>query len=173
MKDHARNLLVAFALLAIPYFQSSIASAQGTAFTYQGQLQTNGSPVHGTYNLQFSLYTVATGGSAVAGPVTTNGVVITNGLFAVNIDFGASVWIGQTNWLQIAGESNGASSFTSLTPRQQMMPVPYAIFAEGANAAGLIGTVPLAHLPGGIVTTNQGTLTASNLVFNGTSVVIY
>ena len=76
----------------------------------------------------------------MAGPVTTNGVFITNGLFTVTLDFGASVWSGATNWLQIAVESNGASSFTSLSPRQQMMPVPYAIFAEGANAAGLTGT---------------------------------
>jgi trimeric autotransporter adhesin len=149
------------------------AFAQGTAFSYQGQLQNNGSPAHGTYNLQFSLYTVATGGAAVAGPVTTNGVSITNGLFAVTIDFGATVWSGATNWLQIGVETNGASSFSSLSPRQQIMPLPYAIFSEGANAAGLTGTVPVAHLPPGIVTNNQGTVTVSNLVFNGGSVVIY
>jgi hypothetical protein len=27
--------------------------AQGTAFTYQGQLQNNGAPANGTYDLQF------------------------------------------------------------------------------------------------------------------------
>ena len=175
MKTHVSFVLILPVLLALAVLNLTLSTAfaQGTAFTYQGQLQTNSTPVHGTYNLQFSLFTVATGGAAVAGPVTTNGVFITNGLFAVAIDFGAGVWNGTTNWLQIAVESNGASSFTTLTPRQQIMPVPYAIFAKGANAAGLIGTVPVAQLPPGIVTTNQGTLMLSNLVFVGNSVVIY
>ena len=48
--------------------------AQGTAFTYQGQLQNNGSPASGTYNLTFSLFNTNTGGVAIAGPVTNNAV---------------------------------------------------------------------------------------------------
>jgi hypothetical protein len=81
--------LLAFAILNLPLLK---ARAQGTAFTYQGQLQNNGNLAGGTYNLQFSLYTNAMGGTAVAGPVTTNGVAISNGLFTVTIDFGLAVW---------------------------------------------------------------------------------
>jgi hypothetical protein len=133
-------------LCGLIHFDS--ARAQGTAFTYQGQLLTADGPAHGKYNLTFSLFTVASGGSSVAGPVTTNGVAITNGLFTVQIDFGSVVWDGETNWLQIGVESNGVSSFTTLAPRQRVTPVPYAIYAEGANAAGLSGTIPMASFSG-------------------------
>ena len=38
------------------------ALAQGTAFTYQGQLQNNGSPASGIYNLTFALFNTNTTG---------------------------------------------------------------------------------------------------------------
>jgi hypothetical protein len=122
--------------------------AQGTAFTYQGQLQYNGSPANGTYNLTFSLYNTNSGGASVAGPVTNNDVVVTNGLFAVAIDFGPNVFAGQSNWLQIGVATNGVNTFTTLAPRQELTPAPYAIYAEGANATGLIGTIPAANFGG-------------------------
>jgi hypothetical protein len=121
-------------LLSVINQQLSIASAQGTAFTYQGQLQNNGAPANGTYDLQFTLYTNSTGGTAAAGPVTNSAVGVTNGLFTVTMDFGSGPWNGQTNWLEIAVETNGGSSFTTLAPRQQLTPIPYAIYAESAVA---------------------------------------
>jgi hypothetical protein len=150
MKNHARSLFRAPALLAILILNLQLANAfaQGTAFTYQGQLQDNGSLASGTYNLQFTLYTNATGGASVAGPVTNNAVAVTNGLFTVTIDFGSNVWNGETNWLQIGVESNGAATFTNLSPRQELTPVPYAIYAEGGNAAGLSGTIPMSSFSG-------------------------
>ena len=107
--------------------------AQGTAFTYQGQLQNNGSPASGTYNLTFTLFGTNTTGVAIAGPVTNNAVFVTNGLFMVLVDFGPGAFTGATNWLQIGVETNLASPFTTLTPRQQLTPVPYAIYAENAG----------------------------------------
>jgi len=120
------------------------AFAQGTAFTYQGQLQNNGSPANGTYNLTFTLFNINSGGSAVAGPMTNNAVGITNGLFTVLIDFGPGVWNGQTNWLEIGVATNGVSTFTTLAPRQELTPTPYAIYAE--SASGLSGTLSAAQL---------------------------
>ena len=134
-------------------FQPSTASAQGTAFTYQGQLQNNGSPASGTYNLTFSLFDTNTSGVAVAGPVTNNGVIVSNGLFTVLIDFGPGVFTGETNWLEIAVETNRASTFTTLTPRQQLTPTPYAIYAE--SASGLSGTLSASQLTS-IGNTNGG-----------------
>ncbi len=170
MKNLVRNRIVALALLAFSTLTLPLspAHAQGTAFSYQGQLQNNGNPASGTYNLQFSLYTNSTGGSAVAGPVTTNGVVITNGLFTVTIDFGAAVWNGATNWLLIGVETNHGSSFNALTPRQQLTPAPYAIYAESGNAANLTGTVPDALLPSDVALTDASqTFTGAN-TFAGT-----
>jgi len=120
------------------------ASAQGTAFTYQGWLNASGSPASGTYNLTFTLFNTNTSGVPIAGPVTNSAVGITNGLFTVLIDFGPGVFTGTTNWLEIAVETNGGSAFTTLTPRQQLTPVPYAISAE--SASGLSGTLSASQL---------------------------
>ena len=146
MKTKFHRLFSALVLLALSTLnvQFSAAFAQGTAFTYQGQLQNNGSPASGTYNLTFSLFNTNTTGVAVGGPVTNNAVFITNGLFTVLIDFGPGVFTGATNWLQIGVETNGVSSFTPLTPRQQLTPTPYAIYAE--NSGNLSGTLPASQL---------------------------
>src|SRR5208283_3877863 len=118
--------------------------AQGTAFTYQGQLQNNGSPASGTYNLTFTLFNTNTTGVPIAGPVTNNAVAVSNGLFTVLIDFGPGAFTGTSNWLEIGVETNGFSSFTTLAPRQQLTPTPYAIYAESAN--GLSGTLLASQL---------------------------
>jgi hypothetical protein len=163
MKRTLQIIVAASLLLALNHL-SSTGRAQGAAFTYQGQLQNNGSPASGTYNLTFSLFTNNTSGSAVAGPVTTNGVAITNGLFTVLINFGSSPFTGQTSWLQIGVESNGVGSFTPLSPRQQLTPVPYAIFANTSSnlsgtvsAAQLSGTVGNNQLANNSITVNAGT----------------
>ncbi len=153
----SKILCVAFILFSTLNCQLSTAFAQGTAFTYQGQLQNNGSPASGTYNLAFSLFNTNTGGVAIAGPVTNNAVNVTNGLFTSLVDFGFGVFTGTSNWLQIAVETNGASSFTNLTPRQQLTPVPYAIYAEGTS--NFLGTVPAAQLPGNVITNGQQNVT--------------
>ncbi len=138
MQSHKLLLTSLFTAVALS------ASAQGTAFTYQGQLQNNGSPASGTYNLTFTLFNTNTSGVPIAGPVTNNAVNISNGLFAVLIDFGPGAFTGATNWLEIAVETNGVNAFTTLTPRQQLTPVPYAIYAE--SASGLSGTLSASQL---------------------------
>ena len=140
MKYYIRILFAILALSALNR-QLSTANAQGTAFTYQGQLQNNGSPANGTYNLTFTLFATNSGGTDVAGPVTNSAVAISNGLFTVTIDFGSSVWNGHANWLQIGVETNNATSVTTLAPRQQITPAPYAIAAESMN-----GTLPASQL---------------------------
>ena len=150
------------------------ASAQGTAFTYQGQLQNNGSPASGAYSLTFTLFNTNTGGATIAGPATNNGVIVSNGLFTVLINFGSGVFTGASNWLQIGVATNGVSTFTTLMPRQQLTPTPYAIMANSASnllgalpAAQLSGTIPLAQLPGAVLTNNESSVTLTNLTLNG------
>lgn len=145
MKTHGPFLFFVPTFLAVLVLILPLPNvrAQGTAFTYQGQLQNNGSLANGTFNLQFSLYTNGTGGIAVAGPVTNSAVTVTNGLFTVTIDFGSAVWNGATNWLQIGVETNGGAAFAPLSPRQEITPTPYAIYAESLN-----GTLSSANLSG-------------------------
>lgn len=126
----------------------SHAVAQGTAFTYQGRLTDGGSPANGTYDFRSGLYNTNTGGTVVAGLVTNPAVVVSNGLFTLSLDF-SNVFDGTTYWLQISVRTNGGGAFTPLLPRQELTPAPYAIFAEGASATGLTGTVPAGSLSGG------------------------
>ena len=156
MKTKLKLIVICHLVLAI----CLSARAQGTAFTYQGRLSSGGSPASGTYNLTFTLFGTNITGVAIAGPVTNNAVVVTNGLFTVLVDFGSSVWNGETNWLEIGVETNLASSFITLVPRQQLTPVPYAITAE--NLDGTVGSGGLSGVYGSQITLNN----AANL-FSG------
>src|ERR1039458_8821805 len=135
MKNQIKHLLIALTLLSALNSQLSIAFAQGTAFTYQGRLQNNGSPASGTYNLTFAVFTDSNGVNQVGSTLTNTATGITNGLFTVVLDFGQGIFTGTPLWLQIGAETNGASSFTTLTPLQQLTPAPYAIYAPSAGSA--------------------------------------
>lgn len=125
------------------------AAPQGTAFTYQGSLQVAGVPANGLYDIRASGWSAESGGSMLSAYDTNSAVAVSNGLFTILIDFGAGVFTGQTAWLQIDVRTNGAVvDFTALSPREELTPTPYAIFAEGANAGGLSGTIPSAGLSG-------------------------
>ena len=138
MKSKTTCFTIALAL----FFSALGAAAQGTAFTYQGQLLNNGTPVNGPIYLNFTLYGSSSGGSPVNGggthyPVGGPLVNVNNGLFTVTLDFGSNPnpFTGQTLWLEIDQSTSAGGAYAALGPRVQMTPTPYAIYAE--NAAGL------------------------------------
>ena len=60
--------------------QLSTVLAQGTAFTYQGRLNSGGSPANGTYDLQFTIYdSTNQPGTVIAGPLTNSATAVSNG----------------------------------------------------------------------------------------------
>jgi hypothetical protein len=148
-------------------------SAQGTAFTYQGQLNDTGSPANGSYDLTFALYNSSNPAfTNVAGPVTNSAVAVTNGLFTTLLDFGPGIFTGTNYWLGISVRTNGGTTFTALSPRQPLTPTPYAIFAN--TASNLSGTLPSAQLSGALPSaqisgTYSGAVTFSSSAnnFNG------
>jgi hypothetical protein len=123
------------ALCLLTFVLCLSAFAQGTAFTYQGRLNVGANPANGTYDLQFTPYGLASGGSGVAAPLTKSPVGVTNGLFTVTLDFGAGVFTGASRWLEIGVRTNGGASFTVLSPRQPLTPTPYALYAPSAGTA--------------------------------------
>jgi trimeric autotransporter adhesin len=131
------NVITILLVISAASGRLSTALAQGTAFTYQGRLNSSGSPANGNYDLTFTLFNTNISGVAVAGPITNSTVAVSNGLFTTTIDFGAAAFsvIG-SNWLEIAVRTNGHGSFTTLAPRQQLTPAPYAISAE--NLASVV-----------------------------------
>ena len=111
----------------------------GSAFTYQGYLMDGGNPASGAYDFQFILYDAPSGGSQVGSIVATDNVTITNGLFTVALDFG-TVFDGTRLWLDVAvrpGSSTG--DYTILSPRQEITPAPYALYAVNIPAHGHFG----------------------------------
>ena len=109
------------------------AQAQGTAFTYQGRLNSSGAAVSGNYDLRFTIFDSSGGATVVGEPLTNSVTGISNGLFAVTLDFGANVFTGPARWLEISARTNGPGSFTTLSPRQPLTPSPYAIYAGTAS----------------------------------------
>lgn len=107
--------------------------AQGTAFNYQGRLNQAGNPVTGSFDFRFSIFDASGGGTTVAGPVTQSAVGVTNGLFNVTLDFGTGVFNGPARWLEIAVRTNGGPVFSNLSPRQALLPAPYAIHSGTAS----------------------------------------
>ena len=92
----------------------------GTAFTYQGKLSAGGQPANG---------------SVVGGPLTNSATGVTNGLFTVLLDFRTNIFTGDARWLAIEVKTNGGGTFILLTPRQQLTPTPYALYAPTAGTA--------------------------------------
>jgi Pectate lyase superfamily protein len=135
-------------LLALLVSDVLPCAAQGTAFTYQGRLNDSGSPARGSYDVTFALYNSTNLISPiVAGPITNSAVAVTNGLFTTLLDFGPGIFTGTNYWLEIAVRTHGANNFTTLSPRQQLTPNPYAIYAE--EAGSVMGVVPGGGLSGG------------------------
>jgi hypothetical protein len=165
MKTKLQSSFIALAWLALSTLNLplSTALAQGTAFTYQGRLQGNGSPASGNYDFTFALFnTNNTNSGQVGGTLTNLNVGVSNGLFIVTLDFGP-VFTGNATWLAIGVRSSGAGSFTPLLPLQPLTPAPYSLYAE--NSGGVTnGSISAAQL-------NTGGAPASGQVleFNGSS----
>jgi hypothetical protein len=153
-------LLAMAALVAAP-----CAFAQGTSFTYQGQLDDAGFAAHGAYDIRFSIWDAEVGGSELDA-TTVPGVPVDGGLFDVELDFGAGVFKGPARWLEIGVQTNGGGGFTTLSPRTEFTSAPFAITA--LTAAG----VPSSSIGSAEVANNS--LTANDLGPNsvGTSEVI-
>ena len=101
MKPQITHLFLILALLAAV----NRAAAQGTAFTYQGQLNSSGSPASGNFDLTFTLYDAASGGTQQGGAITNSATAVSNGLFNVTLDFG-NQFSGAARWLELGVRTN-------------------------------------------------------------------
>jgi hypothetical protein len=148
----------ALTLLAVSlvHLQSSTAEAQVTAFTYQGRLSDGAGPANGLYDFRFSVFDASVSGNQVGPSRTNNATQVTNGGFQATLDFG-NIFNGANYWLDVAVRTNGTTAdFSPLAPRQALLPVPYAMFAN--TASNLSGTISSSALPSS--PSFQGTVTA-------------
>ncbi len=161
-----------FVALLFVFCAAGRLAAQGTAFNYQGRLNDGGSPATGTYDLRFAVYDAVTNGNKITFSLTNSAAGVSNGLFAVTLDFGSGVFTGTNYWLDIGVRTNGGGSFTALFPRQPILPVPYAIFANSASnllgvltAAQFSGNLPASQIAG--ASSNVVSFTNLNNAFSG------
>ena len=164
---------VALATLGGSAARPAHAVPLGTAFTYQGQVQTSGEPENGTCDFQFALYDAAVGGAQIGSTQTLAAIGVTDGLFTLQLNesgqFGPNAFAGEQRWLQISVRCpTGSGGYTSLSPRQQLTATPYARYAPAAGSvpwSGLTG-VPAGFSDG---TDDNTTYTAgTGLVLSGT-----
>lgn len=128
-----RRRLLALLLLAATALRSFAAA--DTSFFYNGELEDGGTPASGEYNFIFTLFEHPTGGSPVGTPNITNGLPVNGGQFTARLDFGKEVFDGSPRWLRLEVKTNlPAASHTTLSPRQALGNVPYAVFAASAGS---------------------------------------
>lgn len=113
--------------------------AIGSGFNYQGELIDAGSAANTNYDFSFRLYDALTGGSQVGSNVIKGNRPVINGLFSIeDIDFGDAAYDGEALWLRVTVRETGIpGSETTLSPRQKIGAVPYAVQADylGPNGA--------------------------------------
>ena len=100
------------------------AASVASKISYQGRLtDAGGNPLDGTYNLVFQLWDDPTAGSQVGSDIVRNAVSVNDGLFTVKLDMpaGSLQLDGRGLWLRIRVDSEW------LVPRQELLPVPYAL----------------------------------------------
>jgi len=108
------------------------AGAQTTAFTYQGKLMDGGAPANGNYDMVFSVYTAASGGTFM-GSTTVAGVPVSGGLFTTQVDLGVQRYGTLDLWLQVQVRPAGTATYTTLMPRQRVTGAPYSVQTRGLH----------------------------------------
>jgi len=123
--------------LCLIVFQANVSEAEpmGTAFTYQGWLMDGEGPANGPFDLVFVLFDTPDGFNELGAQLIHDFDVV-DGYFTVELDFGGGVFDGSERWLQIEvrpGELEDPDAYTVLSPRQEVTPTPYALYAASGT----------------------------------------
>ena len=141
MKNPRFYVCQSVSAFVICLFFSGLAFAQTSVFTYQGRFSdsTVAQPTNGAYDFQFTLGDALTAGTQQPQPTpitqTKTNVNVVNGVFSVNLDFGTSPFTGAARFLQIAVKKTTDTTYTPLTPRQELVSSPYSIKTLSATSA--------------------------------------
>lgn len=114
-----------------------------TAFTYQGDLRTGGTPAAGLHDLRFRLY--RSEGTQIGPTLCADNVSVTDGRFSALLDFGPGMFgTGRLLEIEVRADTGldctNAAGFVVLGPRQAITPAPNAMYATAAGTADLATT---------------------------------
>lgn len=133
--------LRAIALLLIGLLCGTTAQAieaLTSAFDYQGELQLQGLPAEGLFDLQFRLYDAAIGGEQIGNSVNRLATPVESGRFRVSLDFGPAQFLGERQWLEIWLRPAGQGPLHALSPRSELQATPRAWAAAEALAGSVL-----------------------------------
>jgi uncharacterized repeat protein (TIGR02543 family) len=149
--------------LLVTLLVAALATAAPAVVSHQGFLtDAAGQPLNGTAALSFSVFAAASGGAALW-TETRAAVPVVDGVYSVELGaitpFPSTLWDGSDRWLEVT--ANGET----LTPRQRVTSVPYALNAPIGGIGDLAGKPcnPANPLAGNLVITYSpsGALTLS------------
>ncbi len=134
-------LVAAVALLLVPVGAARGQFPMGTAFTYQGYLEDASGPVTAVCEFEFGLWNhpTDTGAAAEVGAIVAATVDVSAGRFTAVLDFGVGIFTGNARWLEMdvccapADCTAPPTNFATLSPRQELTPTPYALYAASGN----------------------------------------
>ncbi len=121
--------------VAVILLAAFAASAQTTAFSYQGRLTDTGILGNGSFQMRFRLFDAASGGTPQGNELINVPVTVTQGNFSLKLDFGASVFTGADRWIEVAVRRNAGESYTTLDPRDKIVSSPYSLRTLSAAQA--------------------------------------
>lgn len=134
------NRLVAAVMLFVPV----LALAQAPELLgYQGRLvKMDGTPEMGNAQMRFSFFAAETGGSSLW--EETQAVSIAQGYYSTYLGrmtaFPAGVFDTATLWLELAVQAPGDTQFRTMTPRQRVGSVAYALSAKSVKGGPVDAT---------------------------------
>ena len=156
---------ISLLLVCFAFFSHSATAAIPSTMNFQGRLTDSTGTImpDGLYNMQFRIYTVASGGSATWTETreTTNRVQVTNGLFSVQLGavtpLSASLFSGNDVYFEITLPTPGTATCSTascaswespMTPRHKMATSAYAFQAENANTLDGMDSTAFAGVTG-------------------------
>ncbi len=144
-------------IAALAVVAPATASAVNRVFTYQGEVEKNGTPFEGVCDFRFGIFDAATGGSQ-SGTTQAASATVNGGLFSALINTN-DAFDGGTRFLDVSMRCPGGSgSYVGLTPRQELTATPYSFYAPEAGIAGGLqctGCVGSGEIASGAVTDLQ------------------
>ena len=123
MRSMLRSVLAAGLAVAL-----STAAAHAQSFTYQGELQSAGAPVTGTFDFDLRVFTAASGGTQIGPTASVNAVSVVDGRFTVPVNILNSAAAAAGQFLQVSVRPTGSpAAFVTLNPRTEITPTPLAL----------------------------------------------
>jgi hypothetical protein len=125
------SIVIGFVLLAF----GLQTQAQTTTIAYDSRLTGVYALFTGQTDMRFRLYGSLEGGTQIGDTVSVSDVQVLVGTFTVQLNFGANAFPGANRFIEIDVKRLVGTGYVTLTPRQPLTSVPYAVRALSAASA--------------------------------------